>query len=103
MEVHVVTDGELGRDGGRDPRRRVPRPQVRQIVARELDACGLKRAANSYLCFRKRAGGQALLNIPEASRRHPHSLDNRARDHPNKPRAARTCAPKVARLAFTLR
>ena len=69
MEVHVVTDGELGRDGGRDPRRRVPRSQVRQIVARELDACGLKRAANSYLCFRKRAGGQAFLNIQEASRR----------------------------------
>ena len=103
MEVHVVTDGELGRDGGRDPRRRVPRPQARQIVARELDACGLKRAANSYLCF---ASGRAVKPFSICQRLRadsPHSLDNRARVHPNKPRAARTCAPKVARLAFTLR
>ena len=60
------TDGELGLDGGRDRRRHLPGPLVRQIVDR--DPCGLKRAANSYLCFRTRPG-QALLHIPEASLR----------------------------------
>ena len=66
---HVVTNGKLGSDGGRDPRRRFARPQVRQIIDREPDTCGLKRAKDGYSCFRIGAGGQVLLNFPEASLR----------------------------------
>jgi hypothetical protein len=38
MKVHVITDSELGRDGGRDPRRRLLQPQRRHFADREPDA-----------------------------------------------------------------
>ena len=103
MEVHVVTDGELGRDGGAiHAAAFLDLKFGRSLLVNSIPAAS--NVLQIVICVF--ASGRAVkpFSIFKKLRADsPHSLDNRARVHPNKPRAARTCAPKVARLAFTLR
>ena len=76
-------------------------------VGRSAGVTPIPAASNALqIAIRVFAYGRAVKPVSIFQRLRsdsPHSLDKRARVHPNKPRAACTCAPKVAGPAFNLR
>ena len=102
MEVHVVTDGELGLDGAIDDATFLALKFGRSLIVNPIPAASnvLQIAICVFASGRAVKPFSIFQRLRSDSR---DSLDNRARVHPNKPRAACTCAPKVARVASTLR